>query len=466
MVRKRLSVLFLLTLVTLAGCKEILVAPTQDTATKEANEWVYENMETWYYWNDKLPGSPNYALPVPDFFNSLLYTFDASLRPDGDRFSWIEESAEELKAALSGETKTTGMEFRVVRYTATSNDLYGVVLYVMDGSPAAKVGMKRGDIFTRVNGQKLTVGNYIDLLYSDSPKTFTMGGLDAGGQVLETNVQRETNPIVFQENPVHKDTLLVLGSKRVGYLVYNQFIPGLNGSGAKEFDRQLERAFERFRTQNINELVIDFRYNGGGYISSATELASLIGSSITDKDVFYRKEYNKTITPQIEKQFGKSFFFENFKAKSQSVGRQINRVFILTSSRTASASELVINGLQPFMEVVVIGQRTAGKNVGSITISDDKKRFKWGLQPIVSKSFNSLNRSDYTSGFTPRVTVAEGVRLYSLGDPRDPLLSEALFLITGSRVARRGLMEDLEETELTSSIARKAAGGNMFFDQP
>ena len=293
-----------------------------------------------------------------------------------------------------------------------------------------------------------------------------MGSLDTGGLILETNVQRAANPVVFQENPVHKDTLLALGNKRVGYLVYNQFIPGPNGSTTKEFDRQLEQIFDRFQSQNINELVIDFRYNGGGYISSATELASLIGSSITDKDVFYRKEYNKTISPQIEKQFGKSFFFEYFKAKPQNVGRQIGRVFVLTSSRTASASELVINGLQPFMEVVVLGQRTAGKNVGSITISDDTKRIKWGLQPIVSKSFNSLGRSDYTSGFTPRVTVTEGVRLYPLGDPRDPLLSEALFLITGSRVARRGLMEDLKETEFTSSIVRKAAGGNMFFDLP
>ena len=121
------------------------------------------------------------------------------------------------------------------------------------------------------------------------------------------------------------------------------------------------------------------------------------------------------------------------------------------------------------MEVKLVGGKTVGKNVGSITLSNEKGGIKWGLQPIVTKSFNALHNSDYATGFLPDFPAVEGVKLYPYGDPRDPLLGEALFRIVGTRVVRksadaqRSLSQ--EPIELESTIERKAGGGNMFFDR-
>ena len=468
--KKNSSLLLLSIFALLLSCREKNVVPDGNPVDTEVNSWIYDNMKTWYFWNDKLPASPDFKPDPQSFFQSILYKYDATLRPDGDRFSWLQESADELKASLSGETTSTGLEFRLIRYASGADDLFGVVTYAIKGSPAEKAGFRRGDFFTHVNGQKLTVGNYSNLLYTGSEaKVFTLGELDADKKVVSSAVTRTVPPAVIQADPVFFDTTFVKGDKRVGYLVYHQFIPGPNGSSNNLYDQELEKVFADFKSKNVNELVIDFRYNRGGYVSSATQIASLIGKGTSDKDVFYYKEYNKTVTPDLEKQYGKDYFHDNFLNKTQNLGGNLNRVFFLTSTSTASASELVINGLKPFMNLFLIGGKTTGKNVGSITLSDKSKRIKWGIQPIVSRSSNSLHSSDYTAGFTPDVAKTEGTLLYPYGDPRDPLLGEALFQIFGTRIARRGVEEvDLPNVgpEVHSSIDQHAAGGNMFFTMP
>jgi carboxyl-terminal processing protease len=454
----------------LVSCREKNVVPVGNPADTEVNNWIYDNMKTWYFWNDKLPGSPDFNPEPQNFFQSILYKYDATLRPDGDRFSWLQESADDLRASLSGETTSPGLEYRIIRYASGGDDVFGIVTYAIKGSPAEKAGFGRGDLFTHINGQKLTVGNYYALLTTgNDAKVFTMGTLDADKKVVSSPVTRSVAPSLIQADPVYFDTIFVKGDKRVGYLVYHQFIPGPNGSNTNTYDQELEKVFANFKSKNVNELVIDFRYNRGGYVSSATQIASLIGKGTSDKDVFYYKEYNKTVTPNLEKQYGKDYFHDNFLTKSQNIGANLNRVFFLTSTSTASASELVINGLKPFMNLFLIGGKTTGKNVGSITLSDKSKRIKWGIQPIVSRSSNSLRSSDYTAGFIPDVAKTEGTQLYPYGDPRDPLLGEALFQIFGTRVARRGIDEAAvihAGPEVYSSIDQHAAGGNMFFDSP
>jgi carboxyl-terminal processing protease len=468
---KKNSLLLLLGIFTfLLSCREKNIIPDGNPVDSEVNSWIYDNMKTWYFWNDKLPGSPDFTPKPQSFFQSILYKYDATLRPDGDRFSWLQESADELKASLSGETTSPGLEFKLIRYASGGDDLFGIVTYAIKGSPAEKAGFKRGDFFTQVNGQKLTISNYNALLYTGTtPKVFTMGELDADKKVVSSATTRTVATTVIQANPVYFDTIYVKGDKRVGYLVYHQFIPGPNGTNSNTYDQELEKVFANFKSKNVNELVIDFRYNRGGYVSSATQIASLIGKGTSDKDVFYYKEYNSTVTSDLEKQYGKDYFHDNFLNKTQNLGGNLNRVYFLTSTSTASASELVINGLKPFMPLFLIGGKTTGKNVGSITLSDKSKRIKWGIQPIVSRSSNSLHSSDYTAGFTPDVAKTEGTLLYPYGDPRDPLLGEALFQIFGTRVARRGV-EDSDQPQVGPqvhlSIDRHAAGGNMFFNSP
>ncbi len=447
------------------SCRDKTVDPATDTQT---NNWILEQMKYWYYWNDKIPASTDPSQKPDVFFNSLLYKYDATARPDGDRFSWIEESADELKASLSGETKTTGMHYKLNYFPTGSTNVILVVLYTLPGSPAAKAGIKRGDVISSINDQKLTGANYAQLTSGDGAKTYTLATIDESGLLQESTQKREIVPVTFQEDPVHFDTTFQYGSNKVGYLVYQQFIPGPNGGNQKEYDQKLETIFGKFKSGQINSLIVDLRYNPGGYVSSATTLASLIGK-VTANDVFYYKEYNAKVTVELEKRYGKEYFFEKFVTKTQNVGAQLSNLIILTSPRSASASELLINGLKPFMPVTLVGGKTVGKNVGSITLSDEKAGIKWGLQPIVTKSFNSLKKSDYSVGFTPDFAAVEGVKIYPYGDPHDPLLGEALFHITGSRVVRksaetqRSLGQDA--VEIQSSIENKAGGSNMFFDR-
>ncbi|HEV7382743.1 MAG TPA: S41 family peptidase, partial [Dyadobacter sp.] len=171
-------------------------------------------------------------------------------------------------------------------------------------------------------------------------------------------------------------------------------------------------------------------------------------------------------TPVLEKQYGASFFYEKFQAKSQNIGQNLTNLVIITSKNSASASELLINGLKPFMNVTLVGDVTYGKNVGSITITGKDKGIKWGMQPIVTKSFNSLKKSDYSVGFTPTHTVIEGTKLYPYGSLKDPLLATSMNVITGAPLARSGAQASTPAyLEIGSSIGNKAGGSNMFFDR-
>ncbi len=411
------------------ACKEKTVEPATDTQT---NDWILSNMKYWYYWNDKIPANPDRNLDPAAFFSSLLNKYDKTTNPNGDRFSWIQESADELESSLNGKIETTGMDYKLVYYPTGTTNVIGIALYVQPHSPAAKAGFKRGNIFTHVNDQKLTASNYNQLLRAEGTLTFTMATINDAGVVTESTEKKQAARISLQEDPIHFDTLFQIGANKIGYIVYHQFVPGPDSiDGSKAYDQKLDGIFAKFKSANTNSLILDLRYNGGGYVSSATNLASLIGK-ISANDIFYYKEYNQTVTPTLKKQYGDSFFFEKFQTKSQNIGANLNNLIILTSKSSASASELLINGLKPFMNVVLIGDVTYGKNVGSITLTGKDKGIKWGMQPIVTKSFNSLKQSDYSVGFTPDEHVTEGIRLFPYGNINDPLLNKALSRITGS----------------------------------
>ncbi|GAB3565472.1 S41 family peptidase [Spirosoma luteolum] len=435
----------------------------------DVNNWILDNMKVYYYWNDKIPASPDKSQTPDKFFDSILYKYNATSNPTGDRFSWIQQSADELKASLGGQAKTPGMEFKLYLRSSGSTDVIGSVLYVLPNSPAQKAGMKRGDVFYKVNGTALTTTNYADLLYGDGDtKTYTLATIQPTG-LVNSDVTRSITEVVLQEDPVFMDSVYTVGTKKIGYLIYNQFVPGVYNSTTQKtdntYDNKLDAVFSKFKAKGVNELILDFRYNPGGYVSSATNLGSLIAKGVGTKSVFVRKEWNALITPELQKQYGTDFFYDYLTQKANNIGDNLSRVYVLTTSSTASASELVINGLKPYMnqQVYTIGTTSYGKNVGSITISDNTNKIKWGMQPIVSKSFNKDNQSDYSTGFKPEVEVREPLNLLPLGDTRETMLNEALFRISGTRLARRGAADDNKLPVVGSSVERKAGGSNMFF---
>lgn len=455
-----------------------VLTPLSSTATtgavtdQEVNDWILANMKQVYLWNDKLPASPNRNLAPAQFFASLLFDRANTANPDRDRFSWIQPSADELRASLGGQSKSTGIEYRVLARPGTSNVMLSV-LYVHLNSPALRAGLRRGDIITRVNGQLLTGTNYLDLLSTGDAFTFALANVTGSGAIVENGQVRQVSAVVLQQDPVLLDSVYTIGGRKIGYVVYTQFNPGLynpNGPQTDEtYDNKLNAIFARFKQQGVNELVLDLRYNPGGYVSSSTRLASLIGKNVDASKVFYTQQWNNLVTTELDRQRnGAGWRTQKFMTMPNNIGANLSRVFILTSGRTASASELVINGLRPFMDVRTIGTTTVGKNVGSITIDDRRKRIQWGIQPITFRSANAQGVSDYGAGFVPSVEVREpSVGMKAFGDLTEPLLGEAVFRITGTRMVRRAAPTVADQLpELGSSLDQKTGGGNMFIEWP
>lgn len=411
---------------TVTTLPETVVKPVKDntTVTKitnaDVNTWIHENMSAYYLWPDKMPAlaNTNTSSNPMDYFYSILYDYKNT-----DRFSWIDSSSANLINQLNGINTVLGIRVSPFYTNDTKANVALVLAYVLKGSPAEKSGLKRGDIILSINDQALTSSNYNSALQN---QTLKLGLGDYNNKVFSSSGKSVTvTKVELQTNPILKDTVINWAGKKVGYLAYLQFL--------SSFDDSLRAVFGRFKQQGVNELVIDLRYNGGGYVSSSDLLTNLMVKDIASRvdKVMNKRQYNDAYTREVIKQYGASALVTNFKMESNNIG-SLNRVFFLTSTGTASASELIINNLKPFMNVVLIGEHTYGKNVGSFTITDNTKRWNYGLQPITFKILNALDQSDYGSvnGFLPDYALADDLLPYRLlGDPNETYLNKALTII-------------------------------------
>ena len=401
------------------------------------NSWISETMQTYYYWEKKLPTTTDKTLSPDKYFASLIYTYNKISAPDGDRFSWIQDNYTELLASLDGVTANEIGFDCVLFYKANgSPDIYGQITYVKKGTPAEKAGVKRGMYFDRINGTSMTDSNIQNLITSansqmslgllqenyDSNNTFL--GLSVG-QTLTFNTLAN-----YSENPVYLDSVYTYQNRKVGYLVYNFFATD-GGSGNSEYDLKLNEVFGKFKTAAITDLVLDLRYNSGGISTSAELLASLIVPNLSKNNLYTYYEYNDYLNSQSKESDSHKYFMETIKSLAvNNIGNNLgSRVIVLTGPYTASASEQVINGLKPYMDqVILIGDTTYGKNVASFSLYvENDTNNKWGLQPIVAKYFNKDGQSDFTAGFVPDFRVDDigmpGIK--PLGDVNENLLNQA-----------------------------------------
>lgn len=447
----------------LVGCsKEHDPAPiVANPENQYVNDWIQENMEYWYLWNDFLPDGIDRNLAPEEYFTALVY--------EDDRFSWIQENYQELLNSLNGINKEAGFEFVLYRESADAETVVAQILYVKPASPASNAGLKRGDLITRINGTTITTTNYRDLVNElKEPHTLLYKPLivDENKFAAETTVTLST--LEYQENPNFLHTVIETGGKRIGYYVYNFFASGTDA----QYDLEMDDIFNSFKSSQITDLILDLRFNSGGSEVSSKNLASLVGAGISSSNVFFTREYNSQVTNDIltSPSFGEKYLTSNFLDKTANVGNQLSgqRVYILTSSRTASASELIINALEPYMDVFLIGDVTYGKNVGSISIYEENDpKNKWGLQPIVTRVSNSEGFSDYAEGFQPDVLNEDNsFYIYPLGDQREALLAEALAQITGaSSGGRIGAGMQSERHDIIShSLDSKRRGFVLIID--
>ncbi len=422
---KKIFFTFLVSLILFSCKKDLTVNATATPTTvtnATVNNWIYQTMSNYYLWSTNMPtlAKTNVNLDPMNYFTSILYDHGNT-----DRFSWIDSSSSNLINQLNGVNKILGVKINafLIDNSKPDGDIALVIAYVLKGSPAEKGGIKRGDIILKVDGQTVTAKNYSTILQNEiltlSFGAFANNTFSAIDKTLKlTKVELQTNPILI-------DTVINWSGKKVGYFSYTQFLTS--------FDDSLRAIFGRFKSKGVNELIVDLRYNGGGYVTSSNILTELMVKDLGVRlnTVMNKKVYNAIYTEYLTKQNDNTAFVTKFQNESNNIGN-LNRVFILTSNNTASASELIINNLKPFMDVILVGEHTYGKNVGSFTITDDKNRWNYGLQPITFKIANSLDQSEYgtVNGFIPNYQVVDNVLPYKLlGDPTETLLNAALNVI-------------------------------------
>ncbi len=437
------------------------------------NNFIWKGLNLYYLWQEDVPKLADDRFANQSELNTYLYGFSRpqdlfqqllnkpkSLYPNPgeaiDRFSVIFSDYNELEGILTGTTKNNGADFRLYYKDATETSVFGVVRYILPNSDAALKNIQRGAIFYAINGQPLTKDNYRSLLSNDS-YTMNFANYDSGN--ITPNGQSVTlTKSIISENPVYLTTVINSGIHKIGYLMYNGFYPN--------YESQLNAAFSNLRSQGITQLVLDLRYNSGGSVATATRLASLITGQFTNQ-VFAKEQWNAKLDDYYNSTNPSNLLnlFTNKLGNNETLSSlNLSKVYILTSESTASASELVINGLKPYINVVQIGDKTVGKNVGSVTLYDSPNfsktnsstKHRYAMQPIVLKIVNKIGFGDYINGLQPTIELKEDFgNLGVLGDTNEPLLNLAINTIIGSgRPLPKNRIRNFEILQDSRTIAR------------
>lgn len=451
---KKFNLLLLISFLIINSCKK---ADDEDPniirleTDLEVSDFIWKGLNQYYYWQEsvvnlsdsKKENEAEYAYYLSQntnpesFFNSLLH-------PD-DKFSWIVDDYVELENTLQGISDSDGMEFGLY-VECNDKNVFGFVRYVHKNSDADAKGIKRGMVFNEINGSRLTRDNYRELLYSAENNynvRFSEISYNSNNQCANIIPGEETINLTktrLVKNPVHISKVIELDGKKIAYLMYNQFL-GLVESENIDYNIELNNVFGEFKSKNIDELVIDLRYNPGGRISTSINLASMITGQFNNQ-IFAKERWNSKLMDYWNNNSPESLVnkFVDKLDNNQSINSlKLSRLFVLTSSRTASASELLINGLDPYIDVIHIGDYTTGKNQGSITVYDyindsrDKNpNHKYAMQPIVLKIGNVAGYTDFPDGLIPDIFQKESlINPGILGDPNEPLLETALNNIFG-----------------------------------
>lgn len=402
-----------------------------DGPKDDVNTWIYKTMTDYYLWYEEIPAENklDFARSPEEFFQSLLSDKDgAEVNENWLVFSNIEKQEQETK---SDGTTTDSYGFEFASYKLSNNLYYALVLYVLPNSPAAEAGLKRGDWILSVNSETPNITN-LSILQKGGKIDVRIGKYNKASNQHDyvKNLNIESARMV-EETPFLKDSVYQIGGKHIGYLMYNSFVSGPDNK-SEAYNDQMKQLFSKFKARGVNEFVLDLRYNGGGLVSSAQLLTSLLAPAAHLGETFCIMKYNEK--HQTE---NKTLLLKK-NSELSNANLDLKRLYVLVGSSTASASEAVINCLIPYIgrsNITLIGEKTVGKTVGSITFGE-KEGYGWLLHPIVLRISNSADAADYANGFSPDVPLEElrinvNSELLPLGDTNEYLLREALSRITG-----------------------------------
>lgn len=437
----------------------------------EVESFVYNGLNEIYLYKDDVPElSDNYF----DFSSEKNEFLASSTSPESlfddltapfDRFSFITDDYNSLEERFQGMSGATGIKFGIGQISGTDN-VFGIIRYVLPNTSAARAGLKRGDVFTEIDGQRLTSANFESLIQKQN---FTINlGYVKNNQIFITDKEVVLTDDTYTENPIYISKTFDISGKKIGYIMYNSFIGN--------FDEELNSAFGEFKANGVTNLILDLRYNGGGSVASAQNLATMITGQFNG-EVFMKEQWNSRYQEQLETQNPEALI-NRFNAKLKT-GASINslnlsEVYVLTSASSASASELIINGLDPYINVIQIGDKTVGKFQASVTLynSDDfgkdgaSENHTYAMQPLVFKSINADGNSDYLNGLEPDISYIENLNDFGvLGEEDEPLLEIALNDILGRSQNNKSAIYNLKYDQLGESEMHHIEYQRMYLDQ-
>ncbi|GHE23381.1 S41 family peptidase [Sphingobacterium griseoflavum] len=377
------------------------------------NHWQYAQMERYYYWAHKLPKTIDYGRSPDDFFHMLL-------APE-DRFSSILQSRNER---TFGKTLTNTFGIDLLTVDQEDQSLH-ILSQVVPFSNGALAGLARGDSIVQING--------IDLRFADMKQTVNEALSNNTLRLTLKNGKDVELPSSYIAQPVLYAQAILNDPANSGYLYLSHF----DFAGAYD----LLYAVKTLKDAKVSQLILDLRYNPGGQVSFAA-FCALLFAPVSADDIFVRYRGNDRMA-NIDDTFADALARQadgySFTASELIAARlPLQRIAILTTPHTASAAELLINSLRPYVEVVHVGEATMGKDMASVTLTSppevNGENASWHILPLVYKIYNRELQGDYEKGISPQRFAKEyqTLPLYPFGDMRDPLVKEALTSATRS----------------------------------
>ena len=419
--------------------------PEEESALsiKYVNQYAFNVMSVYYLWKDEIKeGLENWMTndDPKEKVKAIRYK-DASGK-DIDRWTQLTDDYLGFVQSIEGVSSTYGYEFTLF-YTSPSKDYVAVVVtFVYADSPAEKAGLKRGDAIVEVDGAPIPMSDYSEII-----KNKLMNSARCSIKLSDGRTASMT-AVEMYCNPVHIAKVFDCGGKKVGYLHFTAFT-----LGACE---DLIKVCHDFKAQGVSELILDLRYNGGGYVATEEVLASMLApeANVIAGDLFMTEVYNDILS-KAKDGFESDTFFKNkftldgkkYDTSNDNLG--LTKIYAILTGNSASASEAIVCGLKPYTDLTIIGQQSYGKYCSGVVIEganwyenyknelkarDYKNGVKyaanWGLYVMIGRyADKDGNTGCMPDGFAPDVEVADApLDGYQLGDPNETMLKTALTL--------------------------------------
>ena len=395
----------------LSSCKkddlsgENLNPPTTATPADALKDSALLYSKDIYLWYSQIPSTFN-ARSYDDLDNVMTAIRQYSLEPGFstavDRWSFAVKQSEWDNVSSGVSTGDFGLNI----FFRADKDLR--VRHVEKESPAGLAGIRRGWRITAVNGNtNMTKDNadfIVQSVYQSSSVSITFEKPDNSSVTLNLNAGN------YREHPVILDSVYTINSKKIGYFAFNSFL-----GDTTEIYNEFSRVFNNFTSSSVNDVIVDLRYNGGGYVSVQEKLANWLAPSAASGGLMMKQQFNDKYTE-----------YNSEDKFSKLGGLNLSRIFFIVSSSTASASELLINNLKPYMDVQLIGpSKTYGKPVGffPIPVGD------WYIFPVSFRTTNKSGEGSYFNGLAVNSLVADGLDK-DWGNVEESCLKSAISFIT------------------------------------